>query len=84
MLSMGKGLKCLHFVQIKPHNTQSCLLPTLRKKPFENIAGKRENAGYHQHFSPFPTMFSTLSRTELVICDAFILSSASAFNLVKC
>ena len=31
--------------------------------PFENIAGKGENVG----FTPYPTMFSTLSKTEIVI-----------------
>ena len=36
--------------------TQSRFLTALRKKDFENIVGKGENAG-KQHFSPFPTMF---------------------------
>ena len=29
-----------------PFTTQSGLLTTLRKKPYENIVGKGENAGY--------------------------------------
>ena len=29
----------------------------------------------------FPTMFSTLSKTEIIIYVTFILSSANAFNL---
>ena len=37
---------------------------TLGKKAFENIAGKRENAG-NQHFLFFPKMFSTLPKTNL-------------------
>ena len=36
---------------------------TLKKKPVENNVEKGENAGT-QHFSPFPTMFSTFSRKE--------------------
>ena len=47
---------------------------TLKKKPFENIEGKGENAG-SQHFSLFPTMFSTLPQQN------FNFSSANAFNL---
>ena len=38
----------------------------LRKKPFENIVGTGENAG-NQHFLLFPTMFSILSKTEIII-----------------
>ena len=40
--------------------TQSQLLMTLKMKPFENIMGKRENAGnqqyllFPQYFQPFP------------------------------
>ena len=36
--------------------TQSKLLLTLRKKPYENIVGKGENAG-NQHFLFFPQCF---------------------------
>ena len=36
--------------------TQSGLLTTLYKKPFENIVGKGENAG-NQHFLLFPKCF---------------------------
>ena len=32
--------------------------------------------------SPFPTVFSTLSKREIVILAKFTMSSASAFNLV--
>ena len=44
------------------------------KKPVENIVGKGENAG-NQHFSPFPTVFFTVSKTEIIILVIFILSS---------
>ena len=35
-----------------------------------------------QAISPFPTMFSTLSKTEVIIFVIFDLSSANAFSLV--
>ena len=53
----------------------ACLLPlpiyrgflaTRRKKPFENIEAKGENAG-NQHFLLFSTMFSTFSDTNSLI-----------------
>ena len=53
-----------------------------KKKPFQNIVGKGENAG-NQHFLFFPTIFSTLSKTEIIIYVTFILSSANALNLDK-
>ena len=43
---------------------------TSGKEAFENIV---------QTISPFPTMFSTLSKTEIFV--TFNLSSANAFNL---
>ena len=61
--------------------TQFGLLTTPRKKPFENIVGKREIAG-NQHLLLFSTMFSTLSKTENIISAIFILLSGNAFNLV--
>ena len=36
--------------------TQSRLLPSLKKNPFENIVGKGENTG-NQHFLLFPQCF---------------------------
>ena len=47
-----------------PHNFQR-----RKKKPFENIVGKGENAG-----------FSTISKTEIML-STLNLSSANAFNL---
>ena len=52
------------------------------KKSVENIVGKGENAGYAA-FSPFPTMFTTLLRREIVILATVDLSSAYALDLVK-
>ena len=46
----------------------------------ENTVGKGEN-DCNQHFSLFPTVFSTLSRKEIIILTTSILSSANAFNL---
>ena len=60
--------------------TQSQLLMTLRKMPFENIVGKGENAG-NQHFLLF-TMFSTLSRTKMTVVATLDLSSAIHLNFV--
>ena len=34
-----------------------------------------------KHFSPSPTVFSTLSKREIIILATFNLSSASALNL---
>ena len=51
------------------------LLIGLKKKPFEKIVGKG--------FSAFPTMFSTVSKTEMIISITFNLSPANAFNLVQ-
>ena len=56
-----------------PHNTD---LTTPRKKTFENIVGKEENAG-NQHFLLFPQCFLTYQRQK-----SFMLSSAKAFNLL--
>ena len=53
----------------------------LRKKHFQNIVGKEGNGG-NQHFLLFP-VFSTLSRTEIIIYVIFILLSANALNLDK-
>ena len=64
--------------QIDVHNT----IPNFdnrRKKPFENIVGKGENAG--TAFSPFPTVFSNHSKTNFNLSVAFILSPAVALNL---
>ena len=36
-----------------------------------------------QAIFPFPTMFSTLSKTEMIIFVTYNLSSANAFNLVR-
>ena len=61
---------------------QSQLLTSPIVKPFENIMGKGENAG-DQHFLLFPTIFSTLHKTNFKISVTFILSS-HAFNLDRC
>ena len=62
---------------------QSRSLKILRKMTFENIVGKGENTGNLPAFFPFPTMFSTLSGTEIIISAAFNLPSANALNLVQ-
>ena len=49
--------------------TQSRLLTSLKKKPFENIVEKEES----QHFSAFPTLFSTHPKTNVNFSIAFII-----------
>ena len=66
---------------LKPFNTQSRLLMTLKKKPFENIMKKGENAGTniftfsHNVFYPSKSNFS--------ISIIFVLSSANACKFGK-
>ena len=64
--------------------TQSGLLMTLRKRPFENIVAKGENAG-NQHFLLFPQCFLTIPKriSDFKLHVQCILSSANAFNLNK-
>ena len=50
------------------------------KKPFWKHFEKRRKCCLPA-FSPFPTMFSALSKTEITILTTFYLSSANAFNL---
>ena len=52
-----------------------------KEEGFGTHYGKRRNAG-NQHFFLFPTLFSTLSKTEIVILATFNLLSANALNLV--
>ena len=67
--AMFIGKRSMSYVFIKPvfgtypFTTQSPVLIPLEHKAFENIEGKGENAN-NQHFSPFPTMFSTLPNTN--------------------
>ena len=61
--------------------TLSQVSTTLKKRAFENIVGKGENAG-HQHFLLF-SCFLQLSKTKIIIQAKLDLSSANAFNLVK-
>ena len=68
---------------ILPHNdpcpffTQSWLLMTLRKKPFENIVGKGENAGnqhfsfFHKGFYPIEDRNHLFSNIKFVVCNCF-------------
>ena len=65
---------------IPTFNEQSRLLTTLKEMAFENIVGK----GKKKKSRLFPTMFSTLSNTEILILPAFNLLSANAFNLAQC
>ena len=53
---------------------------TLRKKYFENVVGKGEDAS-KQHFLLFPQCFNPIEKE--IILATFYLSSANALNLVK-
>ena len=53
-----------------------------KKKAFENIVGKGENAG-NQHFLLFPQCFLPCQRKILTILASLKSSSANAFNLDK-
>ena len=55
---------------------------TLRKKPFENIMEHKRKC-WQPAFSPFPKMFSTRSKTEIMILAKLNLSSENALNLVQ-
>ena len=55
---------------------------------YHMIMKKKKNSGKRRKwclplFSPFPTMFSTLLKTDIIILGTFYLSSANALNLVK-
>ena len=50
------------------------------KEAFRKHCGKRRKC-WRPAFSPFPTMFSTLHKTNFKLSFTFILSSANAFNL---
>ena len=54
---------------------------TSRKEAFLKTLWEKEKL-LVQVISPFSTMFSTLSRTEIIIFVIFNLSSANAFNFV--
>ena len=52
------------------------------KEAFSKHCGKRRKC-WLPAFSPFPTLFSTLSKIEIIIYVTIILLSANAFNLDK-
>ena len=62
------------------YTTQSSLLKSPRRKAFENIVGKGENAG-NQHFLLFQQCFLLFPIKNSIFLDTFILLSANAFNL---
>ena len=74
LLTWGK-LKVFHSL---PHNT--AFQRPWEKKTFENIVGRGENV-CNQHFPPFKTVISSLSKREMIIITILNLSSANALNL---
>ena len=82
---LGKGFNFswrwkLKLRQFTLHPTIPTFNTPGKKKTFENIVGKGENAG-NQHFLLFPTMFSTIHKINFNFWVTFILSSANPFNL---
>ena len=72
----------VHFTVPHDFLTLYNMIPTFNdpeKEGLENIAAKRENAGY-QHFAPFPTIISTLAQTNFKFSVTFILLSQNAFK----
>ena len=65
-------LTCFHTTTPFDVSEKRSLLKTLWEK--EKL--------FVQAISPFPTMFSTVSKTEIIIFVTFNLSSANAVNLV--
>ena len=62
------------------HLTHYHTIPTFNEEGFGKHSGKRRKC-WIPAFSPFPTVFSTLSRREIIILTTSILSSANASNL---
>ena len=63
------------------HSHIMTLFDAYGKEAFRKHCGKRRNCSLRA-ISPFPTMFSTLSKTEIIIFVTFNFSSANAFTLV--
>ena len=75
MHSIWTSVTFSHLVKTLPFTTQSGLLTTLYKRPFEKIVGKGENAD-NQHFLLFPQCFQlfpflSLSYIYFVVCKCF-------------
>ena len=79
-------------LEIQPFTTQFQLVMTLKKKPFQTIEGKgenacnRENAG-NQHFLFFPQYFLPISKRNFVFLVYFVVckiwTSLKVCHLVK-
>ena len=85
MLSIWTSPKFCLVAKSELFTTQSCLLMTLKKKPFENIVGKEKNAGDH-YFLPFPNCFlaipkiiSVFKLIYFVICKSFQFRTVQNF-----
>ena len=67
---------------LKTVSTLYLMIPTFNhpEKALLKHSGKRRKC-WLPAFSPFPTMFSTLSTSKTIILATFILLSANVFNL---
>ena len=78
----------LYLCKFLAHLRTKCLtlyhtIPTFndpKEEAFGKHCGKRRKC-WQPAFSPFPTVFSNLSKREIIICTTSNLLSASAFNL---
>ena len=76
----------LYWIKVQSFTTQSRLLTTSGKQPFENIVGKGENAG-NQHFLfslnvfyPSQSKFQFLSPIYFVVCKFFQFGQVRNFS----
>ena len=76
LMEIKQNIGCVLTCHFLTHSTH--LWAGLERKPFENIAGKGQIA-FTCNFS-FSQMFSTLSKTDIIIFVTSNLSSANAFN----
>ena len=82
VLRVVKSLDCVKEINLLL--TLYHTIPTLidpKKGSFWKHCGKRRKC-WKPAFSPFPTMFSTQSKTKIIIWASFILLSANTFNVV--
>ena len=77
MLTLRTKLKIIVFLTFLPHN------PDLKRPEVKSLLKtwwEREKM-LVTAFSPFPTMFSILSKIKIIVLADFILLSANTFNL---
>ena len=72
-------LKAILYMLIEPFTTQFQLLTMVKKRPFENIVGRKAENAENQHFLRVPQSFlSFLEQTSIFI--SHLLSSPLAMS----